>query len=69
MKVDSNLLGYVVQGLLRVHFRDECVCRGAEELRGTAESVFLSLHTAFGNRSMHFKKKLFGNFLTIRVYT
>lgn len=32
MKVDSYLLGHVVQGLLRVHFRDECVCRGAEEL-------------------------------------
>lgn len=32
MKVNSNLLGHVVQGLLSVHFRDECVCRGAEEL-------------------------------------
>lgn len=32
MKVDSSLLGHVVQGLLSVHFRDECVCRGAEEL-------------------------------------
>lgn len=29
MKVDNNLLGHVVQGLLSVHLRDECVCRGA----------------------------------------
>lgn len=27
MKVDSNLLGHVVQGLLSVPLRDECVCR------------------------------------------
>lgn len=37
MKVNSNLLGHVVQGLLSVHFRDECVC--AEVRRSCEEQL------------------------------